>query len=113
MATATKPPGTIAVRPRQQQSCIDEMRASARMRARLMKKIPKALEFPRGLVEVTTPGASHGPSLGTSLGTSPGPGQIVGAATAPRHGHAHDADALEESSLPPADNPCGLTHSTK
>src|SRR6516165_3428604 len=98
--TATKPPGTPAGRLQQQQSCIDEMRASARMRARLMKKIPKPLEFPRGLVEVTTPGPSHGSS------------QIVGAATASRHGHAHDADALEEPSLPPADNPSGLTYST-
>ena len=100
MATATKPPGMLAGRLRQQQNCIDEMRASARMRARLMKKIPKALEFPRGLVEVTTPGTGTGSS------------QIVGAATAPCHGHAHDADALEEPSLPPAD-PCGLTHSTE
>jgi hypothetical protein len=109
MATATKPPGVLAGPLRQQQRCIDELRASARMRARLMKKIPKPLEFPRGLVDVTTPGASPGPSLGTS----PGPGQIVGAATAPRHGHAHDADALEEPPLLPADNPCGLTHSTE
>ena len=105
MATATKPPGMLAGRLRQQQNCIDEMRASARMRARLMKKIPKALEFPRGLVEVATPG--------TGSGTTPGSSQIVGAATAPRHGHAHDADALEEPSLPPADHPCGLTHSTE
>ena len=94
MATATKPPGMLAGRLQQQQSCIDEMRASARMRARLMKKIPKPLEFPRGLVEVTTPGASHGA------------GQIAGEA-------AHDAGALEEPSLPPADHPSGLTYSTK
>ena len=60
--TATKPPGTPAGRLQQQQSCNDEMRASARMRARLMKKIPKPLEFPRGLVEVTTPGPSQGSS---------------------------------------------------
>jgi hypothetical protein len=72
--TATKPPGTLAGRLQQQQSCIDEMRASARMRARLMKKIPKPLEFPRGLVEVTTPG----PSPSTSSGPSPGSSQIVG-----------------------------------
>jgi hypothetical protein len=105
MATATKPPGMLAGRLRQQQSCIDELRASARMRARLMKKIPKPLEFPRGLVEVTAPGTSHG--------ASPGPGQIVGAATAARHGQAHGAGVLEEPSLPPADNPSSLTYSTK
>jgi hypothetical protein len=74
MATATKPPGMLAGRLRQQQSCIDELRASARMRARLMKKIPKPLEFPRGLVEVTTPGTSHG----ASPNTSPGPSPVVG-----------------------------------
>ena len=58
--TATKPPGMLAGRLRQQQNCIDEMHASARMRARLMKKIPKPLEFPRSLVEVTNPGPSGG-----------------------------------------------------
>ena len=35
------------------------MRASARMRARLMKKAPKSMDFPRGLVEVTNPGPSQ------------------------------------------------------
>ncbi len=101
MATATKPPGTRAGHLRQQQDCIDEMRASARMRARLMKKIPKPLEFPRGLVEVTTPGSS------------PRASRIVDTATAAGHRHAHDAGALEEPSLPPADNPSGLAYSTK
>ena len=105
MTTAKKPPDKLAASLRHQHKRIDEMRASARMRARLMKKIPKPLEFPRDLVEVTTPGPS--PS------TSPGPSQIVGAPTAPRRGHSHDADSLEEPSLPPADNPSGLTYSTK
>ena len=50
MATDTpKKPGT-------QQRSIDEMRASARMRARLMRKTPKPVEFPRGSVDVTNAG---------------------------------------------------------
>jgi hypothetical protein len=48
MTTTKKPPDTLAGRLRQQQKWIDEMRASARMRARLMRKIPKPVEFPRG-----------------------------------------------------------------
>ena len=76
--TATKPPGMLAGRLRQQQNCIDEMHASARMRARLMKKIPKPLECPRGSVDVTTPGASPSTRSGPSPSTSPDSSQIVG-----------------------------------
>ena len=60
MATAKKPPDKLAASLRHQQKSIDEMRASARMRARLMKTIPKPVEFPRSLVEVTNPGPSGG-----------------------------------------------------
>ena len=50
MATDTpKKPGT-------QQRSIDEMRASARMRARLMRKTPKPVEFHRRSVDVTNAG---------------------------------------------------------
>jgi hypothetical protein len=72
MATAKKPPDTLVAK-RHQHERIDEMRASARMRARLMKKIPKPVEFPCGLVEVTNPGPSQRP-----LGRH-----------GDRHGHAH------------------------
>jgi hypothetical protein len=53
MATAKNPNDTLAPSLRYQHKWIDEMRASARMRARLMKKIPKPVEFPRSLVEMT------------------------------------------------------------
>ena len=90
MATAKKPPDTLVAK-RHQHTRIDEMRASARMRARLMKKIPKPVEFPCGLVEVTNPGPSQRLAL-------------VGA-TATAMGTRIDAGALEEPPLPPADNP--------
>jgi hypothetical protein len=56
MATAKQPPDTLAASLRQQQKRIDEMRASARMRARFMRKIPKPVEFPRRSVDVTNAG---------------------------------------------------------
>jgi hypothetical protein len=58
MTTAKKPPDTLAGSSRQQQKWIDEMRASARMRARLMRKIPKPAEFPRssGVTNAGPPG---------------------------------------------------------
>jgi hypothetical protein len=77
MATAKKPPDKLAASLRHQS--IDGMRASARMRARLMKKTPKSMEFPHGLVEVTNPGPSQRLAL-------------VGAATGTRI----DPSALEE-----------------
>ena len=86
MATAKKPPDKLAASLRHQQ--IDEMRASARMRARLMKKIPKPVEFPRILVE----------------GTNPGPSQRL-APMAAVMGPRMDASKLEEPPLPPADTP--------
>ena len=86
MATAKKPPDKLAASLRHQQTSIDGMRASARMRARLMKKIPKSMEFPRSLVEVTNPGPSQ---------------TLVGAATGTRI----DPSAPEE--------PPDVTHSTE
>src|SRR6516165_7448352 len=59
MATAKKPPDKLAGSLRHRQTSIDEMRASARMYARLMKKTPKSMDFPHGLVEVTNPGPSQ------------------------------------------------------
>jgi hypothetical protein len=55
MATPSKPPSYS--------QWIDEMHASARMRARLMRKIPKPTEFPRRSVDVTNLGP-----LGQSFG---------------------------------------------
>ena len=63
MATAKKPPDKLAGSLRHRQTSIDEMRASARMRARLMKKTPKSMDFPHGLVEVTNPGPSQSSPL--------------------------------------------------
>jgi hypothetical protein len=100
MATAKKPPDQVAASLRHQQKSIDEMRASARMRARLMKKIPKSVDFPRGLVEVTNPAPSQRLAL-------------VGAATAAAMmGTRIDPSALEEPPLPP-DNPSDVTYSTE
>jgi hypothetical protein len=90
MATA-KLPDTLAASLRHQHKRIDEMRASARMRARLMKKVPRPVELPPGLVEVTNPGPRQSFAL-------------VGGATAAAMG-APDARALDEPPLPPADNP--------
>jgi hypothetical protein len=93
MATAKRPPDTLAASLRDQHKCIDDLRASARMRARLMKKIPKPVDFPRGLVEVTNPGPSQGlatAAMGTRI----------------------DPSALEEPPLPP-DNPSDVTYSTE
>jgi hypothetical protein len=45
MTTAKKPPSYS--------KWLDDMRASARMRARLMKKIPKPAELPRRSVDMT------------------------------------------------------------
>ena len=87
MATAKKPPDKLAASLRHRQTSIDGMRASARMRARLMKKTPKSMDFPHGLVEVTNPGLSQKLAL-------------VGAAT------RIDPSALEE---PPPD----VTYSTE
>jgi hypothetical protein len=56
MATTKKPPDTLAASSRQQQKRIDEMRASARMRARFMRKIPESVELPRRSVDVTNAG---------------------------------------------------------
>jgi hypothetical protein len=95
MATAKRPPDTLAPSLRDQHKYIDDLRASARMRARLMKKIPKPVDFPRGLVEVTNPGPSQSLALG-------------GAATAAAMGTRIDPGALEESPLPP-DNLSGVT----
>jgi hypothetical protein len=51
---------------RQQQKRIDEMRASARMRARFMRKIPELVEFPRRSVEVTNAGPPGQPPLSSA-----------------------------------------------
>jgi hypothetical protein len=83
MATDTpKKPGT-------QQRSIDEMRASARMRARLMRKTPKPAEFPRRSVDV----ANAGP-----------PDRLfaVAGATIAAMGMRTDADRPEEPSAPNA-----------
>jgi hypothetical protein len=85
MATA-KLPDTLAASLRHQHKRIDEMRASARMRARLMKKIPRRVEFPPGLVEKMNPGPRRSSAL-------------LGGATEPP--------------LPSDDNPCGWTYSTE
>jgi len=73
MATA-KPPETLAASLRHRHKRIDEMRASARMRARLMKKIPRPVGLPPRLVEATNPGPRQSFAL-------------VGGAPAARHGH--------------------------
>jgi hypothetical protein len=89
MTTTKKPPDTLTGSLRQQQKWIDEMRGSARMRARLMRKIPKPVEFPRGSGVTNT-----GP-----------PGQrfaLVGAAAAAM-GMRPDANAPEEPLSPLAD----------
>jgi len=86
MATAKNPNDTLAASLRYQHKW-DEMRASARMRARLMKKIPKPVEFPRSLVETGNLGV----------------GATRAAAMRPRI----DASALEQPPLPPADNASG------
>jgi hypothetical protein len=83
MATDTpKKPGT-------QQRSIDEMRASARMRARLMRKTPKPVEFPRRSVDVTNAGP---------------PGHLFALAgtTSAAMGVGTDADGPEEPSAPKA-----------
>jgi hypothetical protein len=83
MATDTpKKPGT-------QQRSVDEMRASARMRARLMRKTPKPVEFPRRLVDVTNAGP---------------PDRLfaVAGATTTAMGMHTDADRPEEPSAPNA-----------
>ena len=88
MTTAKKPPDTLAGSLRQQQKWIDEMRASARMRARLMRKIPKPVEFQHS-------------SGATNAGP---PGQrfaLVGATTA--MGMHTDANAPEEPLSPLTD----------
>jgi hypothetical protein len=90
MATA-KLPDTLAASLRHQHKRIDEMRASARMRARLMKKV-RPVEFPPGVVEVTNPGPRQSFAL-------------VGAATAAAMGTRMDARALDEPPLPPAVTP--------
>ena len=95
MATAKRPLDTLAASLRHQHKCIDDLRASARMRARLMKKIPKPVDFPRGLVEVT----------------NPGPSQRL-AATAAAAGTRIDPSALAEPRLPP-DSPSDVTYSTE
>jgi len=87
MATATKRPDTLVAGLRQQQKSIDEMRASARMRARLMRKIPKPVEFPRASVDVTNAGPL---------------GQIGPCATAAAMGMRTDTNAREEPLSPPA-----------
>ena len=56
MATAKKPPDTLAASLRQQQKWTDEMRASARMRAQLMRKMPKPVEFLHRSVDVANAG---------------------------------------------------------
>ena len=56
MAPAKKPPDALAASLRQKQKRIDEMRASARMRARFMRKIPEPVELPRRSVDVTNAG---------------------------------------------------------
>ena len=69
MATAKKPPDKLAASLQYQQKSIDSMRASAR----LMKKIPKSMECPRSLVEVTNPGPSQtlvGAATGTRIDPS-------------------------------------------
>ena len=94
MATAKRPLDTLAASLRHQHKRIDEMRASARMRARLMKKV-RPVEFPPGVVEVT----------------NPGPSQRL-AATAAAVGTRIDPSALAEPRLPP-DSPSDVTYSTE
>jgi hypothetical protein len=53
------------------------------MRARLMKKSPKSMDFPRGLVEVTNPGPSQrlalvGAATAAAMGTRIDPGALKG-----------------------------------
>jgi hypothetical protein len=88
MATA-KLPDTLAASLRHQYKRIDEMRASARMRARLMKKIPRPVEFPPGVLVVADPGPSQSFAL-------------VGGARAAAMGASSDARALDEPPSPPA-----------
>ena len=72
MATAKNPDDTLAASLRYQHKWINEMRASARMRARLMKKIPKPVEFPRSLDEMTSPsvGATRAAAMRPRLDAS-------------------------------------------
>ena len=85
MATDTpKKPGT-------QQRSIDEMRASARMRARFMRKIPEPVELPRRSVDVT----NAGPPSQTFI--------LSGSSAAAIHLRT-GADVSEEPPLLPADN---------
>jgi hypothetical protein len=89
MTTTKKPPDTLAGRLRQQQKWIDEMRASARMRARLMRKIPKPVEFPRG--------------SGVTNAGSPSQSFALVGATAAAIDIRTDANAPEEPLSPLAD----------
>ena len=91
MATAKRPLDTLAASLRHQHKRIDEMRASARMRARLMKKV-RPVEFPPGVVEVTNPGRRQSFAL-------------VGGATAAAVGTRIDPSALAEPRLPPDSPP--------
>jgi hypothetical protein len=91
MATAKKPPDTLAASLGQQQKRIDEMRASARMRARFMRKIPKPVEFPRRSVDVRNVGP-------------PGRTLILSGSTAAAIHLRTGADVSEEPPLLPADN---------
>jgi hypothetical protein len=84
MATNRKP-GT-------QQRWIDEMRASARMRARLMRKIPTPMEFPHRSVDVVK--ADPPDHLFALAG-----------ATAAAIGIRTDANGPEEPPPRPADKP--------
>jgi hypothetical protein len=85
VATAKNPPNKASMS--HHQKSIREMRASARMRARLMKKIPKPVEFPHGLVA----GTNSRPSQSFAL---------LGATTALPRTYA---SAPEEPPLPPAE----------
>jgi hypothetical protein len=64
----------------------DNVHASARMRARLMRKIPKPVEFPHRLVDVTNAGP-------------PGHLFAVTGVTATAMGMRPDADGPEEPSV--------------
>ncbi len=89
MTTTKKPPGTLAGSLRHQQKWIDEMRASARMRARLMRKIPKPVEFPR--------------NSGVTNAGPPGQRFALVGATATAMGMRTDANAPEDPLSPQAD----------
>jgi hypothetical protein len=89
MAPAKKPPDTLAASLRQKQKRIDEMRASARMRARFMRKIPEPVELPRSSVDVTNAGP-------------PGQTFILSGSTAATHPRT-GANVSEEPALSSAD----------